>query len=403
MQGTAASKPAALIRYRDPKGAIEWLRAAFQFEPRFVATRTDGSFAYAHMGLGAQQITLTARDERSLGPAERPDKAMSLKDSERTLAVEDIAAHFATAKAAGAKIVRGLEVDEDSTSGYACRDIEGNVWTFRAARANGWTPLLAGMGAHLPRMERLARRRAGLLAAGLLTLLALALPAWHLQTTREAPAAPAQTAKVTARPSPKLADGQALEHARFALAEEQAARTVAEASRRAALEQLAKERTARREAERDAHQYEAELAAVRATRAAAEHLVQYLGDDKGWDTQIARAAEGHEAPQPAAAAVVPVVATPRAAQPFQPSTNPVLAAGQAALAKGDVEEARRIFRRLAEEGVAAAALALGSTYDPVNVAQRGLAPAQVDRAQAKQWYRRAIELAQGASERQHTP
>jgi hypothetical protein len=197
-----------------------------------------------------------------------------------------------------------------------------------------------------------------------------------------------------------MAEGQILEHARFALAEEQAARLVAEASRRMALTELARERAARLEAEQDARHLEAELSAARAARDAA--VAQGLEEERAWDTQIARPVETDDTASQAFAEVVPVSVTPSDATPEAASSaplpgNPALAAGQAALARGDVEEARRLFRRLADEGMAEAALALGSTYDPVNAERMH---AQVDRAQAKQWYRRAIELAQGATERQ---
>ena len=76
------------------------------------------------------------------------------------------------------------------------------------------------------------------------------------------------------------------------------------------------------------------------------------------------------------------------------SHNPKLAAGEAALAKGDLEAARRYFKELADAGLPEGALALGSTYDPKSLERAGLAGAQADRARAKEWYRRAIELAQ---------
>jgi TPR repeat protein len=77
--------------------------------------------------------------------------------------------------------------------------------------------------------------------------------------------------------------------------------------------------------------------------------------------------------------------------------------GLAALAKGDVAEARREFRRLADRGMAEAALALGSTYDPINADHVGLASAEADPEQTKHWYRRAIELTREASKRRGAP
>jgi len=448
-----------LIRYRDPMGAIDWLRMAFQFEPRFIAKRSDGTFAYAHLVLGEQQITVTTRDERSLGPPSR-------ETQEPTLVVADLAAHFAHAKAAGAQIVRGIDAGEEGARGYVCRDVEGHTWAFTSARAQGLETFVAWARMRMPHIEK----RAGVAAAAALTLVAFAYPAWRLHTMATAPpdAAMAEPADASSAPSSEIAADQALEHARFALAEEQAARLAAEASRRTALAKLAQERVARLEAEQDARRFESELTAARATRAAAESFVQDLHDDEmGWDTQIARASGDESPPPPNPAEIVPVSvtpppseATPDAAQPTpppseaapevgQPTPSPseatpdvarpisapseaapevaqptpppseatpdvaqptlpqepkdVLAEGQAALAKGDIAEARRLFRQLADEGVAEAALALGSTYDPVNAKRAGMTGVKVDRAQAKQWYRRAIELAQGAIERQHEP
>ncbi len=411
MQETSASKSAALLRYRDPKGAIDWLCAAFGLETRFTATRADGSFAYAHLALSDQQITVTARDERSLEPSEAVPGVGARATKDPKLIVADITAHFRRAKAAGAEIVRAIDVGEDGTRSYVCRDIEGNTWAFRKPKTQRSVDGLAWVRARLPRMEKLSSQRTGLAAAAVLTLVALAVPALRFYAVPEAPAARVmpQRADIPAKkPRPPVNAGQALEHARFALVEEQAARLVAEDSRRAALAELAQERTARLEAENEARRVEAELAAARAAAATAEVPVNDLDEETGWETQIARDAVP---PAQDPSQIIPVSvaqptdATPVAAAPPKapPPSDPVLAKGQAALAKGDVEEARRIFRRLADEGIAEAALALGSTYDPVNVAQKGLAPGQADRAQAKQWYRRAIELTQAATERHSVP
>jgi len=276
---------------------------------------------------------------------------------------------------------------------YTCRDAEGQLWSFRESRA----PILARVSARLPHVEK----RAGLAVAAALALVALAVPAWQLVNER------------ATAPALEVAEGQALEHARFALAEEQAARQMAEASRKEALAALARERSARLEAERDAHRVAAELDAARAAQTTAESLAQDLDDQLAvWQTQVARTLESPSAPVSAPAApaadVLPISTTeaaPKVSQASVHASDPRLAEGQAALAKGDIAEARRQFRQLAEEGMVEAALALGSTYDPVNVSQTGLAPEAVDAAQAKRWYRRAIELTREreASERQIAP
>jgi len=70
------------------------------------------------------------------------------------------------------------------------------------------------------------------------------------------------------------------------------------------------------------------------------------------------------------------------------------------MAKGDVAAAREIFERAADAGLAEAALALGSTYDPVSLSRLGLTRPAPDPQYALKWYRRAHELAAAAGERQ---
>ena len=53
--------------------------------------------------------------------------------------VEDADAHHARAAAAGAEIVEPLEDKEYGGRGYGCRDLEGQVWSFRYVRPVGLT------------------------------------------------------------------------------------------------------------------------------------------------------------------------------------------------------------------------------------------------------------------------
>jgi TPR repeat protein len=70
-----------------------------------------------------------------------------------------------------------------------------------------------------------------------------------------------------------------------------------------------------------------------------------------------------------------------------------LVQGEKLFAKGDVEEARQRFEQAAKMGMPEAALALGNTYDRVSLAKAGL-NVTGDPTRARQWYRRALELAQ---------
>jgi Sel1 repeat-containing protein len=78
----------------------------------------------------------------------------------------------------------------------------------------------------------------------------------------------------------------------------------------------------------------------------------------------------------------------------------LLKRGQDFLANGDLAAARLLFRRAAEAGSAEAALALGTTFDPVTLQRLGAIGAVADPAKARQWYQRAAELGSSAASQQ---
>jgi hypothetical protein len=70
--------------------------------------------------------------------------------------------------------------------------------------------------------------------------------------------------------------------------------------------------------------------------------------------------------------------------------------GEEQLGLGSIYAARRFFERAAGIGLAQSALALGATYDPHELAKRGVVGIQPDPQAAKKWYEKALEL--GAAE-----
>jgi hypothetical protein len=70
--------------------------------------------------------------------------------------------------------------------------------------------------------------------------------------------------------------------------------------------------------------------------------------------------------------------------------------GEQFMAVGDVAAARIVFRRAAEAGDAAAALAMGTTYDPLILKRMGALGVTPDLYQARSWYERAKDF--GSSE-----
>ena len=75
-----------------------------------------------------------------------------------------------------------------------------------------------------------------------------------------------------------------------------------------------------------------------------------------------------------------------------PEAANLIERGRDLLRSGDVASARLLFRRLADAGIADAALALAATYDPRYLAEHNLIGVVGDAAKARDWYERASEL-----------
>jgi hypothetical protein len=70
----------------------------------------------------------------------------------------------------------------------------------------------------------------------------------------------------------------------------------------------------------------------------------------------------------------------------------LVAQGDKYLADANIEVARQFFRRAADAGLAAAAIRLGASYDPAELARLHVLGVVPDRAEARKWYERAREL-----------
>jgi TPR repeat protein len=86
--------------------------------------------------------------------------------------------------------------------------------------------------------------------------------------------------------------------------------------------------------------------------------------------------------------------TPPATAPAKPAPNPqeialLIERGRALFEAGDVAAARLFFRRAANAGDAAAAVAMGATYDPDVLAKRFIRGIEPDAQEARAWYEKA--------------
>jgi hypothetical protein len=99
-------------------------------------------------------------------------------------------------------------------------------------------------------------------------------------------------------------------------------------------------------------------------------------------------------------AALPASPQPREAAPAgQPiraldpeSIKLLMQQGEQFVTSGDLVSARLVYRRAAEAGDAAAALALGATYDPVVLARMGVRGMGADIEKARGWYEKAKEF-----------
>jgi uncharacterized glyoxalase superfamily protein PhnB len=121
------------LRYADAPRAIAFLCAAFGFERRAVhVDPADSSIVYqAELTWNDRMIMVStaydssgAQAARMLTAAEAGGATMGLY-----LVVEDVDAHAARARAAGADIVLGPDDKEYGGRGYSALDPEGNVWS----------------------------------------------------------------------------------------------------------------------------------------------------------------------------------------------------------------------------------------------------------------------------------
>jgi hypothetical protein len=72
--------------------------------------------------------------------------------------------------------------------------------------------------------------------------------------------------------------------------------------------------------------------------------------------------------------------------------------GDEQLAEGGIAQARLLYERAAEAGLAQGAMSMAATYDPVELQRLGTRGLKPDREEARRWYERARQLGAGEAE-----
>lgn len=126
-----------MLSYEDGAAALEWLARAFGFRELNRMADDDGRITHAEMEVGDGLIMLATPTPDYRGPKRHREECAA---AARWMSVpwvidgvlvyvEDVDAHFAQAKAAGATMLSEL-VDQPYGRLYRAEDLEGHRWMF---------------------------------------------------------------------------------------------------------------------------------------------------------------------------------------------------------------------------------------------------------------------------------
>jgi uncharacterized glyoxalase superfamily protein PhnB len=110
------------IGYQNVAEACEWLSRVFGFHEAF---RYGDPIAGVQMYLGHAYIMLRNARQGCMVPARLGYGTQTL-----TIFVENVDAHYAKAKAAGAMVVEELRETEYGERQYGVKDLDGHLWLF---------------------------------------------------------------------------------------------------------------------------------------------------------------------------------------------------------------------------------------------------------------------------------
>ncbi|WP_340645372.1 VOC family protein [Phenylobacterium sp.] len=120
------ARMSSALFYQDPRAAIDWLQKAFGFELTMLLEAPDGGVAHCQMGFGDSIVmigtewTQDHKSPKSIGGKNTQTVSIQIDD--------DIDAHCARARAAGADIHAEPETQFYGDRTYRCRDPEGHIW-----------------------------------------------------------------------------------------------------------------------------------------------------------------------------------------------------------------------------------------------------------------------------------
>lgn len=116
------------VVYKDPRAALDFLARAFGFELDMLLEDKAGNLAHSQMAVGEGRIMVGYEwSENHRSPAAI---GRVCTQTVHIQLIEDINAHCARARAAGAEILAEPETQFYGDRTYRARDPEGHIWTF---------------------------------------------------------------------------------------------------------------------------------------------------------------------------------------------------------------------------------------------------------------------------------
>ncbi len=113
--------------YDDPSAALDWLAKAFGFATRVRVTGPDGEIVHSEMEIGEGVVMVGGTNQ----PGRKSPRALGGANTQSAqIFVDNIDAHCARARAAGATIAHELESKDYGDRGYGALDLEGHLWWF---------------------------------------------------------------------------------------------------------------------------------------------------------------------------------------------------------------------------------------------------------------------------------
>ena len=131
-----------MLAYEDGPAAMDWLARAFGFRERARMLGENGRLSHGEMEAGEGVIMLATPSPHYHGPKRHREESEDARKWSEVpyiidgvlVYVDDVAAHFERARAAGATILSPVE-EAGEGKRYRAEDLEGHRWMFMQSKS----------------------------------------------------------------------------------------------------------------------------------------------------------------------------------------------------------------------------------------------------------------------------